>query len=135
MIEVVPAGADYATWATNFSLGGGPDDDDDNDGLSNNDEYAFGLDPTSGSSVNVIPATLDTTTGTFSCTRRLPSLTGLTYTYAYSTTLEDGSWTTFASDPVEASDSGDPVETIVITVPAAILSANPGRLFVQVIAE
>jgi len=127
---------DYDTWATSFGLVEGPTGDDDGDSVSNEDEYAFGLDPSSGSSVNPITSPFDASAGTFSYTRRNPSVfsTGLGYTYEWSTTLAGGSWTPFTSDPIETSDSGDPVETITVTVPAAVL-AGKTKLFVRVIAE
>lgn len=136
------AGSDYGTWATGFSLenpwvtlgtpalNGEPTGDPDNDGVVNQQEYAFGLSPVSGSSVNPIAVQLDKTTGLFSYTRRLPSLSGLVYTYEYSTTL--GGWTLFTPDST-ATNSATPTETITVDVPNALL-ANP-KLFVRVIAQ
>lgn len=64
--------------------------------------------------------------GTFTYSRRKQSLTGLTYRYQSSTTL--AGWNTFT--PVsEASNNGDPVETITVTLPAALL-AEP-KLFLR----
>jgi autotransporter-associated beta strand protein len=132
---VVPK-TDYETWAESYL----PADissatgDFDNDGLTNQQEYAFGLDPTSGASVSPITQQLDKGTGIFKYKRRAtPVETGLTYIYEWSTTLA-GTWGTFT--PVTnppASDSGTPVEEITIEVPAAQL-ANP-TLFVRVRAE
>lgn len=98
--------------------------------MTNQQEYAFGLIPNSGSSVNPITAQLDKTTGLFTYTRRKPSLTGLTYVYQYSTTL--GSWTTFTPDGT-TTNSGDPVEAVTVDVPNPLL-AN-GSLFVRVTAQ
>ena len=75
-LAYVITATDYDNWETANGVTGGPNDDDDNDGLTNNDEYASGLDPTGGSSVNPITVPLNKTTGTFSYTRRLQSLTG-----------------------------------------------------------
>ena len=47
-------GNDYDDWVTANGVTGGENDDDDSDGLTNHEEYAFGLDPTGGSSVNAI---------------------------------------------------------------------------------
>jgi hypothetical protein len=112
---------------------GGENDDDDNDGLSNFDEYAFGLDPTGGSSVNPIAAQLDKATGTFSYTRRDSALTTLSYSVWYSTSLEAGSWIE-DTGVVEGTPvlSGD-VETVPVTISNSLLS-NP-KLFIQVRAE
>ena len=59
-------GNDYDSWKTTNGVAGGENDDDDNDGLTNHEEYAFGLDPTGGSSVNPITVPLSKTSGTFS---------------------------------------------------------------------
>jgi autotransporter-associated beta strand protein len=123
--------SDYDTWAglSGFNLVGGPEDDDDGDGLTNFAEYAFGLNPTSASSVSPVTAP-DKTGGSFTYTRRKPSLTGLTYSYESSTTLVD--WPGFTPDS-EVSDNGDPVETITVAIPEALL-AEPS-LFLRVKAH
>jgi len=131
---VLGAASDYDTWASGFSLpipgNGDPNVDADNDGLKNQQEYAFGLIPSSGSSVTPVTSQLNKTTGLFSYSRRKPSLTGLVYTYEYSTTL--GGWTSFTPDST-TSNSGDPVEIITVDVPNALL-ANPA-IFVRVVAK
>ena len=130
--SVVGSGSDFDDWVAEFGVVGGPDDDDDSDGLTNQQEYAFGLNPTTGSSVNPFSEVLDQATGVFVYTRRNNTVfeTGLTYTYGSSITL-DG-FTPFT--PVsEVSDGGDPVETVTVTLPADLL-ANPA-LFIQVTAE
>ncbi|MFC7337783.1 autotransporter-associated beta strand repeat-containing protein [Haloferula chungangensis] len=127
-----PSGEDYGTWAASFGLVGGPTDDDDNDGVSNEDEYAFGLNPTSGSSVSPYVTQLDQGTGIFSYTRRTQSLTGLTYSYSYSTDLSE--WTSFTpAAPTPTTDGGDPVEVMTIAVPAELLGND--KLFIQVSAD
>jgi len=120
--------SDYDTWADGFGLTGGPNDDDDNDGLSNFEEYAFGLDPTSGASVSPVTAP-NKSAGTFTYTRRKQSLTGLEYTYESSTTLS-GTWPAFTPPLADVSNDGDPVETITVTIPASLL-AEP-KLFLRV---
>jgi hypothetical protein len=112
---------DYDTWATSTGVVGGANDDDDGDGRSNFDEYAFGLNPTSGASVNPFTVPFVKSTGTFSYSRRLTGLTNLSYTYESSTTLQEGSWTPF-TPTTQTSDSGSPIEVITIGVPAVLLT-------------
>ena len=119
---------DYSLWAagiagfTDTAAGSDPD----HDGLTNFEEYAFGLDPTKGSGVAPVTAP-NKLAGTFTYTRRKQSLTGLIYTHKSSTNL--GGWTAFT--PIAAtSNGGDPVETITVTVPPALL-AEP-KLFLRV---
>ncbi|MEO5711956.1 MAG: autotransporter-associated beta strand repeat-containing protein [Luteolibacter sp.] len=125
---------DYGAWVSGHSLSfpgnGDPAADADLDGLTNQHEYAFGLDPDSGSSVSPIVSQLDKATGLFSYTRRKPSLTNLAYACEYSTTL--GEWVPFTPDST-SSDGGDPVETVTVDVPDVLL-AEPG-LFVRVLAR
>ena len=129
----VSAGSDYDTWVgpSGYNLTGGPAGDDDHDGLTNFKEYAFGLIPTSGSSVNPISSPLNKSTGQFSYTRRNPALsTGVTYRYEYSSDL--GSWNPLTPDAT-SSDSGSPTQTVTLTVPPGLLANT--TLFVRVIAE
>lgn len=125
------AGSDYDTWKSDNGVTGGDNDDDDHDGLTNFEEYAFGLDPTGGTSVNPITVQLDKSTGTFSYTRRDPSLTDLTYSVWYSTDLSVWTQDTGAV-PGTPATSGE-VETVPVTISGALL-ANP-KLFIQVRAE
>ena len=129
------AGSDFDLWGADFGLVGGPDDDDDNDGLTNQQEYAFGLIPNSGASVNPFSEDLDQATGVFVYTRRNNTIfdTGLVYTYGSSTDLQgDPQFAPFTPDS-EVSDGGDPVETVTVTLPAGLLG-NP-TLFIQISAE
>jgi hypothetical protein len=115
----------------NAALNGDRPADPDNDGLTNFEEFAFGLVPTSGSSLTPIVFPLDQATGVFSYTRRKPALTGLRYSYVYSTSLV-GEWPSIA--PVsEDSDQGDPVETITVAVPNSLLTNQ--KLFIRVLAR
>ncbi|MGJ8723916.1 MAG: beta strand repeat-containing protein [Roseibacillus sp.] len=131
--DPVTGSADYDTWAASFSLTGGPTDDDDNDGVSNNDEYAFGLDPTSGSSVCPFTGLLEMSAGTFSYTRRDPVDSNLTYTVYTSTTLEAADWTldATATQIAGATDGAgnQTVDVTLSTVPTAT------KLFVRVEAN
>jgi len=110
-----------------------PAGDPDHDGMSNQQEFAFGLNPSSGSSVNPISVPLDKTSGKFSYTRRAtPASTGLVYTVLTSTDLV--TWTadaTATAGQTVTATNGD-VETVQVT-----LSATPvgGKLFVRVAAQ
>jgi hypothetical protein len=121
--------SDYTTWAALFPTADltNPNADTDADGRTNFEEYAFGLNPTDGSSVSPV-TTPNKTTGTFTYTRRKQSLTALTYSYKSSTTL--GGWTAFTPSAPVVSNNGNPVETITVTIPAALL-AEP-KLFLRV---
>ena len=120
-IEVANTTSDYINWSgsSGYHLSGGPDDDDDFDAFTNFEEYAFGLDPTSGASASPVTAP-DRTAGTFTYTRRKLSLTQLAYSYESSTTLTG--WETFTPLAPDVSNSGDPVESITVTIPAALLA-------------
>jgi hypothetical protein len=123
----------YDSWAGEFLPidVSDPTGDFDGDGMTNDEERLFGLDPTDGNSVNPIASGLDATAGTLSYTRRNPALSGATYTYQWSTTLAGDDWSTFIPQQ-ELSDGGDPVETVFITLDSGLLT-NPA-LFVRVVA-
>jgi uncharacterized repeat protein (TIGR02543 family) len=125
-------GNDYDDWGTPYGLAQGSEAGDlDNDGLTNQEEYAFGLIPNSGSSVNPIAVGLDKTTGTFSYTRRQQSLTGLNYTIWYSTDLATWSEDTTAVQGVPSLNGQ--VETVPVTLTGSLLSNS--KLFIQVRAQ
>lgn len=130
VLSVVTITDPYVAWAAGLGLVGGPDDDDDGDGLSNHDEYAFGLDPESGSSVSPVTVQLSKAAGTFTYTRRKPSLTGLTYKIWTSTNL--ASWTEDTGAIQTPTDSGDN-QSVAVTVSGAPLTAP--KFFVRVTAE
>lgn len=122
------AATDYDTWKSANGVTGGENADDDNDGLTNREEYAFGLDPAGGSSVNPIAVPLNKTAGTFSYTRRLQSLTGLSYSVWYSTDLSGWTEDTGALEGTAAVNGQ--LETVPVTLTGSLLT-NP-KLFIQV---
>jgi autotransporter-associated beta strand protein len=126
-IQVAETTSDYINWSgsSGYQLSGGPDDDDDSDGLSNFTEYAFGLNPISNASASPITAT-DKVAGTFTYTRRRPSLTQLAHRYECSATL--AVWDPFTPPMPDVSNDGDPVESVTVTIPAALL-AEPKVFF------
>ena len=130
---VVPVTATpYELWADSFVPAIGlPAEDDDNDGVTNFEEYAFGLAPGDGSSVNPITAPLNKTSGTFSYTRRADS--GLAYSVWYSTDLSTWLEDTNAAQgiPVPSGDN----ETVEITLSNLPGTPLPAKLFIQVRAD
>lgn len=127
--------APYATWAgpSGYNLTGAPGNDDDGDGMSNFQEFAFGLNPTTGASLDPIRQQLDPATGRFKYTRRAtPATTGLAYTYEWSATLGND-WFPFTPVVPPVSDNAVPVEAITVEVPAILLT-HP-RLFLRVKAQ
>ncbi|MCX6880163.1 MAG: autotransporter-associated beta strand repeat-containing protein [Verrucomicrobia bacterium] len=133
VLNLGPGGSDYDTWASGFAGSdlSDPAADSDRDGMTNQQEYAFGLNPTLGSSVNPITVRLDQTTGRFSYTRRNPALTDLIYTVLASTDL-----VIWAADPLPGSQTPDSLTAEIQTVTVNV--ATPpvdGKLFVRVQAQ
>ncbi|MCU0796083.1 MAG: DUF6055 domain-containing protein [Akkermansiaceae bacterium] len=124
--------SDYDQWKSSNNVSGGPEADDDHDGLSNFAEYAFGLAPDQGSSVQVILTPLDRATGSFSYQRRKPSLTGLTYRVWTSTNLSDWTEDTTASQTATDIPNSDH-QSVVVFLTSAL--ETPERLFIRVQAE
>ena len=106
-----------------------PTGDPDGDGMNNQEEYAFGLDPTLGSSVNPITDTSALRGGTFSYTRRANS--GLTYKVLSSPDLVLWMEDTQALQTPGAALAG--IETVAVTLPSAVPPA--GKRFVRVEAR
>ena len=106
-----------------------PAADLDGDGVSNFTEYAFGLDPTKGTSCNPISVPFNKGTGTFSYTRT--TNTGLTYTVWHSTDLLN--WDSTGATQGTAADNGGGVETVPVTLDAGLLTES--KLFVRVTAQ
>jgi adhesin/invasin len=121
---------DYNAWAANYPSADltNPVADADGDGMTNQQEYAFGLDPSSGSSVSPIPMPLDPLTSRFQYTRRATS--GLTYTVLTSTDLLGWQADAGASE-VAVTTLGD-VQTVTVHVSTAPVG---GKLFVRVQAQ
>ena len=99
--------------------------------MTNRQEYAFGLDPTSGSSASPITVPLDKTNGTFIYQRRPDSLTNLSYAIWSSTDLtiwtEDTTAAQYPDTPV-----GD-LQSVGVTLTPSLLSSP--KLFIQVRAN
>ncbi len=123
----------YDTWAGNFAPADLSDQggDNDNDGVTNFEEFAFGLDPTSGASVNPIVDIADLATlGQFSYTRLADS--GLTYTVWVSTDLQDWGTEPAAVNEEAGAPNGNGVETVLVE----LISPPAGdKVFVRVKAE
>jgi autotransporter-associated beta strand protein len=121
--------SDYSTWAAVYSPTdvSNPALDTDGDGMSNLQEYAFGLSPVSGASVNPIIEKLSKATGLFSYTRR--ATTGLTYTVSTSTDLVTWTLDAAAAQTVTSTTLG--IETIKVTLSAAVPLAAT-KIFVRV---
>jgi autotransporter-associated beta strand protein len=132
VINVGGSGApDYNQWKLAYSGDMTSSGDPDGDGLSNFQEYAFGLNPNSGTSANPIKVPLDKATGTFSYTRRDPLLTGITYKVFTSTSLLALSWledTGAVQTP--GTLGGDHSQTVAVTLSSALLTAP--SLFIRV---
>ena len=122
---------DYDTWSGSYAGLGTPGADDDGDGLTNDEERIFGLNPRDGGSSNPYAAPFDATAGTFSYTRRTQWLTGLTYKIWYSTDLLDWYWESGAIQTPRAPVGQ--VEMVDVTVDPALLTQP--KLFLQVSAE
>ena len=102
--------------------------DPDKDGLTNYQEFAFGLNPSKGTSANPITAPLDKGRHTFSYTRYVYSHLG--YTVWTSTDLKDWAGPAAATQTVVSTRDG------VETVEVGLLSPPSGdRLFVRVQAQ
>ena len=132
-VLTLTSGSDYTTWAAAYLPGAdvsNPAADNDGDGLTNQQEYAFGLNPTLGSSVNPITVPLNKTTGMFTYTRRAtPLTTGLTYTVQTSTDLV--AWPTDATATQTVTGTVGDVQTVDVTLSGAIPLTAPS-IFVRV---
>lgn len=135
VLTLTSSATDYDTWLVGYPSITAPADklpaaDPDRDGLTNQQEYAFGLSPASGSSVSPITVPLDKTTGTFSYTRRAtPALTGLIYSITTSTDL--ATWATDATAVQTVTGTVSGVETVQVTLSGAMPLTAP-TIFVRV---
>jgi hypothetical protein len=117
------ASADYDTWASSYlPIDIGPAAADfDGDGLKNEAEYIFGLDPTASSSANPISVPFDKTTSSFTYTRRSRALTKLYFNVITSSNLTNWARDQTAVQSVAAPVNG--IETVTVTVTASLLTA------------
>ncbi|HSP43062.1 MAG TPA: M66 family metalloprotease [Luteolibacter sp.] len=129
----VPA-TDYQVWSLQY-----PDDDltdpnadFDGDGMRNDEERIWGLDPTSGASASAIQSAPSPATGTFTYTRRRPALTGCDFHCEWSTSLKPDEWFSFAPANEWTQTAGD-IETVEITLPGELLTES--RIFIRVVAK
>ena len=122
--------SDYNAWASLYPAAdlSDPDADNDGDGLTNDEERLFGLNPTSGASMDPFTVALDSGAGTFSFTRRDPSLTGLFTDIETSTDL--AMWTKDSGAMLTVSGTVDNVQTVDVVLSPGLLTAT--KLFVRV---
>ena len=123
---------DYEVWEALYPAAdlSDPDADYDGDGLSNEAERAWGLDPTSAASHQVLTTPLDPGTDSFSYTRRDPAYHDLSYTIWTSTDLQAWTEDSAAVQSAGATVNGAQEVTVTVSTPPV-----DGRLFVQVRAE
>ena len=135
-VALISPGSDYATWGAPYGLSAGSEGGDlDNDGLTNQKEYAFGLIPNSGASVNPITVPFNKNTVTFTYTRRDPvtNPTGLTYTVWTSTNLVDWSpETNLTAVQSPGAPDGNGIQSVGVTLTPA---PTAPKFFVQVRAN
>lgn len=128
--EVTATG--YEIWGAPYGLTAGSEGGDlDNDGLTNLEEYAFGLLPDNGASLNPIAVPLDPASGTFSYTRRSDS--GLSYSVWFSTNLEGWTEDTGAAEGIPVPNGEN--ETVEVTLSSLPGNPLPAKLFIQVRAD
>ncbi len=123
---------DFDGWAAFHGITAGQNGDDDHDGVNNLAEYAFGLDPKNGASVQPVIALPTKTSGTFTYTRRNASITGLNFTIWTSTNLTG--WTKDTGAAQTATDiPGTDQQSVGVLLSPAV--PTPERLFVRVQAD
>jgi alpha-galactosidase len=124
---------DYSSWAANYPGANlaAPNGDYDSDGLSNDYERIWGLNPTNAASKNPFTFNASLGSGTFSYTRRDPALTGLSYTIWTSASL--GSWAPDAGAIQTPGASVNGVQTVTVTVSPALVTGP--QLFMRVRAQ
>ncbi|WP_396259595.1 Ig-like domain-containing protein [Haloferula sp. A504] len=131
-LQIRPASGmsvDYMNWRQTYHPGIGlPGEDDDGDGLSNDYERIFGLDPTDPGSASPYSASFDPATGTFGYTRRSQSLANLNYKVWYSTDLQQWFEDNAARQATQSEANG--IEVMGVGIDPALLGEP--RLFVQV---
>ena len=105
--------SDYDQWKAANNLTGGPGDDDDHDGLTNFAEYAFGLDPRNGGSVQPVTVMPIAPTGAFTYSRRKQALTGLAF--AVWTSRDLAEWTVNGGAVQSVTATTGDSETVLVT--------------------
>jgi autotransporter-associated beta strand protein len=132
VINVGGAGIwDYDIWKLGYSGDMSNGADPDFDGMSNFNEYAFGLNPNDSRSCNPISVPFAKAAGTFSYTRRDPSLTGISYKVFTSETMQPLSWSTnIATAETPGAVGLDGIQTVAVTLAPSLLSGT--RLFIRV---
>jgi hypothetical protein len=130
--EIVPT--DYETWAAQWPDAelGDPDTDFNGDGMTNNEKRIWGLDPTSGASLQPVTAIPNPASLTITYTRRDPALTGMNFSVWTSTDLD--SWTHDAS-AVQTPATADAHHVEIVNVTLSIAPPEGGKLFIQVRAS
>jgi hypothetical protein len=131
MIELLQTGPafDYSAWATNFpgiNLAD-PNGDSDGDGLSNDAERLFGLNPASSASSQPVSFSASLGAGAFTYTRRRLSLTGYNYTVWTSTNMV--TWTQDIGAAQSPGVTAGDVETVMVTLSPSLLTSP--NLFVR----
>jgi hypothetical protein len=108
---------------------GNPNADLDGDGMTNDHERIWGLDPTSTASSNPITNTAALrSNGNLTYTRRTTTLTGLTHTVWTSTNLTTWTQDTGATQTVNSTTNN--VQTVTVKLSNALLTQP--KLFVRV---
>lgn len=122
---------DYSNWSNQYPTTdlSDPEGDSDGDGLNNDAERLFGLNPTD-SSANFPFTELPTSSGTFTYTRRNPVLTGADYLITTSTNLQDWAPANETTSSV-LSLNANGVETVEITFPNSA-QENNDKLFIRI---
>ena len=130
-----PGDNDYVVWSSLYPDADltDPNHDFDRDGLTNEVERIFGLDPTKGSSPEIFRAPV-TPRETLTYTRRDDALTGKIFRIEVSISLEPDSWfEDLKATQVVKSLDDQGVETVEVTLDPNLLVYQ--TLFVRVIAE
>lgn len=122
---------DYAAWRSSRYPGlGMPDADDDGDGLSNDYERIFGMNPTAPASASPYWSGFDPATGVLGYTRRVQSLINMNYKVWYSTDLLNWFVDNAALQTVDSVNNE--VEFMGVSINPLLLSQP--KLFVRMVA-
>jgi hypothetical protein len=122
---------DYDVWRAQYPGANlvDPSSDSDGDGINNENERIWGLNPTSSASANSYASPFNPQSGGFSYTRRNPALTGYAYTVWTSSDLSK--WSEDAgAQQVPGSPDANGVQTVAVTL--SPVTPGTGKLFVRV---